>query len=78
MQSLCRHAGGDGVDEQGGVLMVAFNGWQATPGPLGANWAADTPEEFSDSMHILGDTLMKRLYRRARFTSAGTRGFSGE
>lgn len=74
MESLC-HGSEDprlpaDKAEKEGVLIVAFNGQEAIPGPMGANWDAKTPDEFSNSLHILGDTLMKRIYERSRFSSA--------
>lgn len=74
MESLCHGSEdpqppGDTAEEEG-VVIVAFDGREAVPGPMGANWDAKTPEEFSDSMHLLGDTLLQRIYRRSRFSSA--------
>lgn len=43
------------------VLYIAFAGKDAVPGAKGADWAADSFEEFHKSVSGLGDKLVERL-----------------
>ncbi|KAK8069247.1 hypothetical protein PG994_005863 [Apiospora phragmitis] len=42
------------------LMFLAFTGTQATPGYYGADWGAETPEEFEQGLALLGNKLIKR------------------
>lgn len=42
------------------LMFLAFTGTQAAPGYYGADWDAETPEEFEQGLALLGDRLIKR------------------
>ncbi|ORY60979.1 family 75 glycoside hydrolase [Pseudomassariella vexata] len=43
------------------VLYIAFEGTQAKLGQLDANWTAETPREFEQSINPLGNRLINRI-----------------
>ncbi|KAK7943296.1 uncharacterized protein PG986_012409 [Apiospora aurea] len=51
------------------LMFLAFTGTQAAPGYYGANWGAETPEEFEQGLALLGDKLP--LVRVARADCRG-------
>lgn len=64
MGQLC--FGDDAVDADNGhtahdVLYVAFEGEKAIPGAKGANWRAESKEDFERSIKGLGDELVAAL-----------------
>ncbi|KAK8044820.1 hypothetical protein PG993_004844 [Apiospora rasikravindrae] len=46
--------------DTGDLMFLAFTGTQATPGYYGADWRAETPEEFEQGLALLGNKLIKR------------------
>lgn len=47
--------------EPNDVMYIAFTGDDAAPGANGALWAADTKEEFVESINGLCDELIQRI-----------------
>ena len=43
------------------VLYIAFTGNEAVPGRDGANWSANSAEEFQESLRKIGDRLVSEL-----------------
>lgn len=52
--------GGNGHRERD-VLYLAFKGKDAVPGAHGANWKANSPYSFENSIKALGDKLVAGL-----------------
>ncbi|KAK1479562.1 fungal chitosanase [Colletotrichum cuscutae] len=52
---------GNAGHDQSDVLYIAFPGKDAVPGAHGATWAANTYDEFEDSISALGNRLLKRI-----------------
>ncbi|KAK6850921.1 fungal chitosanase [Apiospora arundinis] len=42
------------------LIFLAFTGTQATPGYYGADWDAETPEEFEKGLALLGNKLIRK------------------
>ncbi|KAK8117241.1 Endo-chitosanase [Apiospora kogelbergensis] len=42
------------------LLFLAFTGTQAVPGYFGADWGAETPEEFEKGLALLGNKLIRK------------------
>ncbi|KAK4215219.1 fungal chitosanase of glycosyl hydrolase group 75-domain-containing protein [Rhypophila decipiens] len=52
---------GDNGHDETDVLYLAFLGSDAVPGPTGADWKADSFEQFERSIETLGDRLVERV-----------------
>ncbi|KAM7190480.1 Fungal chitosanase of glycosyl hydrolase group 75 domain containing protein [Rhypophila sp. PSN 637] len=61
---------GDNGHDETDVLYLAFLGSDAVPGPTGADWKAESFEQFERSIETLGDRLVERVG-----TSGAARGF---
>ncbi|KAK8084512.1 hypothetical protein PG997_005783 [Apiospora hydei] len=42
------------------LMFLAFTGTQATPGYYGADWGAETPDEFEQGLALLGNKLIRK------------------
>lgn len=51
------NSGHDGTD----VLYIAFTGSDAVPGASGADWGAESYDDFAKSIQEFGDKLVKRI-----------------
>lgn len=52
---------GDSGHDGNNVLYIAFNGTDAVPGANGADWAANSCEDFESSITTLGNKLLQRI-----------------